>query len=87
MADPFFAKVVESQKAWVERVVFYELYNAADQRLAYEHFFSSSTSERASRAIGRLTSRGGAARRPGRMRRPLSPGRGAWSGSSASSTS
>jgi TRAP-type mannitol/chloroaromatic compound transport system substrate-binding protein len=39
MADPFFAKVVESQKAWVERVVFYELYNAADQRLAYEHFF------------------------------------------------
>ena len=39
MADPFFAKVVESQKAWVDRVVFYELYNAADQRLAYEHFF------------------------------------------------
>jgi TRAP-type mannitol/chloroaromatic compound transport system substrate-binding protein len=39
MEDPFFAKVVESQKAWVDRVVFYELYNAADQRLAYEHFF------------------------------------------------
>jgi TRAP-type mannitol/chloroaromatic compound transport system substrate-binding protein len=39
MADPFFAKVVESQKAWVDRVVFYEMYNAADQRLAYEHFF------------------------------------------------
>jgi TRAP-type mannitol/chloroaromatic compound transport system substrate-binding protein len=38
-ADPFFAKVVESQRAWVDRVVFYELYNAADQRLAYEHFF------------------------------------------------
>jgi TRAP-type mannitol/chloroaromatic compound transport system substrate-binding protein len=37
--DPFFAKVVESQKAWTKRVVFYELYNAADQRLAYEHFF------------------------------------------------
>ncbi len=37
--DPFFAKVIESQKAWVKRVVFYELYNAADQRLAYEHFF------------------------------------------------
>ena len=37
--DPFFAKVVESQKDWVKRVVFYELYNAADQRLAYEHFF------------------------------------------------
>jgi TRAP-type mannitol/chloroaromatic compound transport system substrate-binding protein len=39
MEDPFFAKVVESQKAWVDRVVFYELYNAADQRLAYEHYF------------------------------------------------
>jgi TRAP-type mannitol/chloroaromatic compound transport system substrate-binding protein len=38
-ADPFFAKVVESQKAWVDRVVFYEMYNAADQRLAYEHHF------------------------------------------------
>ena len=37
--DPYFAKVVESQKEWVKRVVFYELYNAADQRLAYEHFF------------------------------------------------
>jgi TRAP-type mannitol/chloroaromatic compound transport system substrate-binding protein len=37
--DPFFAKVVESQKEWVKRVVFYELYNAADQKLAYEHFF------------------------------------------------
>ncbi|HMR33878.1 MAG TPA: TRAP transporter substrate-binding protein [Geminicoccaceae bacterium] len=37
--DPFFAKVLESQKEWVKRVVFYELYNAADQRLAYEHFF------------------------------------------------
>jgi TRAP-type mannitol/chloroaromatic compound transport system substrate-binding protein len=37
--DPFFAKVVESQKAWVKRVVFYELFNAADQRIAYEHFF------------------------------------------------
>jgi TRAP-type mannitol/chloroaromatic compound transport system substrate-binding protein len=39
MEDPFFAKVVESQKAWADRVVFYELYNAADQRLAYEHYF------------------------------------------------
>lgn len=39
LKEPFFAKVVESQKAWVKRVVAYELYNAADQRLAYEHFF------------------------------------------------
>ena len=39
LEEPFFSKVVESQKAWVERVVYYGLYNAADQRLAYEHFF------------------------------------------------
>jgi TRAP-type mannitol/chloroaromatic compound transport system substrate-binding protein len=39
--DPFFAKVVESQKDWIRRVVFYELYNAAPQRLAYEHFFGT----------------------------------------------
>jgi TRAP-type mannitol/chloroaromatic compound transport system substrate-binding protein len=39
MQEPFFAKVVESQKEWVKRVVYYELYNSADQRRAYEHFF------------------------------------------------
>ena len=39
MEDPFFAKVVESQKAWAKRVVYYELYNSADYRLAYEHYF------------------------------------------------
>jgi TRAP-type mannitol/chloroaromatic compound transport system substrate-binding protein len=39
--DPYFAKVVESQKAWVKRVVFYELFNAADQKLAYEHHFGA----------------------------------------------
>jgi hypothetical protein len=39
MEDPFFAKVVESQKAWAKRVVFYDLYNSADYRLAYEHYF------------------------------------------------
>ena len=37
--DPFFKKVVESQKAWVERVGFY-IQNAANpDRLAYEHNF------------------------------------------------
>jgi TRAP-type mannitol/chloroaromatic compound transport system substrate-binding protein len=39
MEDPFFAKVVESQKAWAKRVVFYDLYNSAEYRLAYEHYF------------------------------------------------
>ncbi|MEX4008687.1 MAG: TRAP transporter substrate-binding protein [Neoaquamicrobium sediminum] len=39
MEDEFFAKVVESQKAWCERVVFYTLQNAPDYRLAYQHYF------------------------------------------------
>lgn len=39
MEDPFFAKVVESQKAWAQRVARYELLNNADYRLAYEHYF------------------------------------------------
>jgi len=38
-ADPFFAKVVASQKAWSERVAFYDIVNAADYKLAYEHYF------------------------------------------------
>jgi TRAP-type mannitol/chloroaromatic compound transport system substrate-binding protein len=37
--DPYIAKVVESQKAWAKRVVAYDLYNSADYRLAYEHYF------------------------------------------------
>jgi TRAP-type mannitol/chloroaromatic compound transport system substrate-binding protein len=37
--DPFFKKVVDSQKAWCERVVFYELMNSADYKLAYQHSF------------------------------------------------
>jgi TRAP-type mannitol/chloroaromatic compound transport system substrate-binding protein len=39
LEEPFFAKVVDSQKAWVKRVVAYDLYNTADQRRAYEHHF------------------------------------------------
>lgn len=38
-ADPFMKKVLDSQRAWVERVTFYELMNAADLTLAYEHYF------------------------------------------------
>ena len=37
--DEFFARVVESQKAWSERVAFYDLLNSADYKLAYEHHF------------------------------------------------
>ncbi len=37
--DPFFKKVVDSQKAWAKRVMSYLFYNQADYRLAYEHYF------------------------------------------------
>jgi len=37
--DPFFKKVVESYKAWAERVAYYELLNSADYKLAYDHYF------------------------------------------------
>ena len=37
--DPYIAKVVESQKAWAKRVVAYDLFNSADYKLAYEHYF------------------------------------------------
>jgi hypothetical protein len=39
MQDQNFAKVVESQKAWAERVAFYDMTNTADFKLAYEHYF------------------------------------------------
>jgi TRAP-type mannitol/chloroaromatic compound transport system substrate-binding protein len=37
--DPFMKKVMESQKAWVKRVVYYTVFNATDYRGAYEHHF------------------------------------------------
>ena len=37
--DPYFKKVVDSQKAWSDRVAFYDLMNAADYKLAYKHYF------------------------------------------------
>jgi TRAP-type mannitol/chloroaromatic compound transport system substrate-binding protein len=37
--DPFMKKVMDSQKEWVKRVVYYGLYNATDYRGAYEHHF------------------------------------------------
>ncbi len=38
-ADEFMKRVLDSQKAWVERVSYYELMNAPDFGLAYEHYF------------------------------------------------
>jgi hypothetical protein len=32
-------KVMDSQKEWVKRVVYFEMFNAADYRVAYEHHF------------------------------------------------
>ena len=37
--DAFMKKVMDSQRAWVERVTFYEIMNAPDYALAYEHYF------------------------------------------------
>lgn len=37
--DPFFAKIVASQKEWSHRVAFYDLMNAADYKLAFKHYF------------------------------------------------
>jgi TRAP-type mannitol/chloroaromatic compound transport system substrate-binding protein len=38
-ADEFMKRVLDSQRAWVERVVFYELMNSPDLALAYNHYF------------------------------------------------
>ncbi|MDX1820331.1 MAG: TRAP transporter substrate-binding protein [Paracoccaceae bacterium] len=38
-ADPFNKKVMDSQRAWVEQVAYYELMNAPDLGLAFEHYF------------------------------------------------
>jgi len=37
--DPFFNKVVQSQRAWAKRVVFYETLNSAPFVKGYEHIF------------------------------------------------
>jgi TRAP-type mannitol/chloroaromatic compound transport system substrate-binding protein len=37
--DPFFKKVVDSQKAWSARVAYYNLNNDADYKLAFKHYF------------------------------------------------
>jgi TRAP-type mannitol/chloroaromatic compound transport system substrate-binding protein len=37
--DPFFKKVVASQKKFAHRVAYYELLNACDYKLAFDHYF------------------------------------------------
>ena len=37
--DPFFKKVLKSQKDFAHRVAFYELLNSCDYKLAYDHYF------------------------------------------------
>jgi TRAP-type mannitol/chloroaromatic compound transport system substrate-binding protein len=38
-SDPFNKKVMDSQRAWTENVAYYELMNAPDLGLAFEHYF------------------------------------------------
>ena len=37
--DPFFAKVVKSQKEFAHRLAYYELLNSCDYKLAFDHYF------------------------------------------------
>jgi TRAP-type mannitol/chloroaromatic compound transport system substrate-binding protein len=37
--DPFNKKVMDSQRVWTEQVAYYELMNAPDLALAYDHYF------------------------------------------------
>jgi TRAP-type mannitol/chloroaromatic compound transport system substrate-binding protein len=37
--DPFMKKTLDSQRAWVEQVAYYEIMNAPDFALAYDHYF------------------------------------------------
>ena len=37
--DDINKRIMDSQRAWVERVTYYELMNAPDYQLAYEHYF------------------------------------------------
>ena len=39
--DPLFKKVVESQRAWAKRVVYYHFLNEAEYRMGYEHVFKT----------------------------------------------
>ena len=38
-ADPYMKKVMDSQKEWVKKVVFYNMMNATDYKGAFNHHF------------------------------------------------
>lgn len=40
-SDPFFKKVIDSQKAWVQRTYAYERANEPSRDMAYDHFFKT----------------------------------------------
>jgi TRAP-type mannitol/chloroaromatic compound transport system substrate-binding protein len=40
-ADPFFKKVVDSQRAWAKDVCYYWFLNDANYKLGYEHVFKT----------------------------------------------
>ncbi|GLK86266.1 TRAP transporter substrate-binding protein [Ancylobacter defluvii] len=40
-ADPVFKKVIDSQKAWAQRIVGFRLQYEPDSKMAYDHFFPS----------------------------------------------
>ena len=37
--DEFMKRCLDSQREWVEKVAYYELMNAPDYALAYDHYF------------------------------------------------
>jgi TRAP-type mannitol/chloroaromatic compound transport system substrate-binding protein len=39
--DPINKKIIDSQRDWFRRVVYYEQFNAANYRLAYEHVYKT----------------------------------------------
>jgi TRAP-type mannitol/chloroaromatic compound transport system substrate-binding protein len=42
--DPINKKIIDSQRAWFQRVVYYEQLNAANYKLAYEHVYKTKLS-------------------------------------------
>jgi TRAP-type mannitol/chloroaromatic compound transport system substrate-binding protein len=43
--DEFMKRIIESQRAWVEQVTYYELMNSPDYTLAYNHYFPGKLKE------------------------------------------
>ncbi|MFZ2103276.1 MAG: TRAP transporter substrate-binding protein [Oricola sp.] len=49
--DDYMKRIMDSQRAWVDRVTFYELLNAPDLTLAYKHYFPGKLDQLASCGI------------------------------------